>query len=251
MVELRKLTQHEDFATLVELQRQIWGFSDVEVLPIRFFVVASHVGGQVFGAFDEQRMIGFLTGLPGLKHAGEGKEPEGYLHSHMLGVLPDYANRGLGRMLKLLQREDCLMRGIRLVEWTFDPLEIKNAYFNIERLGAVMRRYVPNQYGTTQSFLHTGLPTDRLVAEWRLDSPRVEDILNGKATARGSLAGRVQIPAAIGQMRREDPKSAREVQRCVEEQFQGYFAQGLAVIGYEKSDAGGAFLIGALPEDAQ
>ena len=98
----------------------------------------------------------------------------------MLGVLPEYRDAGVGRMLKLEQREDALARGIELIEWTFDPLEIKNAYFNMERLGAIVRRYVRNQYGTTTSHLHGGLPTDRCIAEWWIASRRVKAILDGQ-----------------------------------------------------------------------
>ncbi len=109
---------------------------------MRFLVVVSHVGGHVFGAYDGGRMVGFCFAIPGIKPDGRP-----YLHSHMLGVLPEYRNLAVGRRLKLRQREDALARGIELIEWTFDPLELKNAYFNIERLGAMVRRYSENQYG--------------------------------------------------------------------------------------------------------
>ena len=102
----------------------------------------------------------------------------------MMGVLPEYRNRGVGRLLKLAQRDDAIKTGINLIEWTFDPLELKNAFFNIERLGAIVRRYVPNQYGTTTSHLHGGLPTDRCVAEWHVSSIRVADILSGERSDR-------------------------------------------------------------------
>ena len=140
MTEIRLLTRHEEFAEVVTLQQQIWGFKDIELLPLRLFVVAEKVGGQVLGAFDDKRMVAFCLAIPGLKAGGKY-----YLHSHMLGVMPDYRNSGLGRQLKLKQREEALARGIDLIEWTFDPLEIKNAYFNIERLGAIIRRFVRNQ----------------------------------------------------------------------------------------------------------
>src|ERR1700733_12036568 len=168
MIELRPLTESREFHEAVELQKRIWGFDDVELLPARLFVVATKVGGQALGAYDDGRMIGFLVSIPGLKPGGGL-----YLHSHMLGVLPDYRNHGVGRMLKLKQRDDALGRGIQLIEWTFDPLELKNAFLNIERLGAIVRRYSPNQYGVTASPLHGGLPTDRCIAEWWIDSPRV------------------------------------------------------------------------------
>ena len=101
----------------------------------------------------------------------------------MLAVLPEYRNRGIGKMLKIAQREDALARGIDLIEWTFDPMEVKNAYFNIERLGAIVRRYTPDFYGSSTSPLHGTLPTDRLHAEWWLKSDRVEAVMAGRGTA--------------------------------------------------------------------
>jgi len=135
MIEIRALTTHQEFEEAVRLQQEIWGFEEIELLPLRLFVVATKVGGQAFGAFDGKRMIGFCLAIPGLKAGGKS-----YLHSHMLGVLPDYRDAHVGRRMKLAQREEALGRGIDLVEWTFDPLEIKNAYFNMERLGAIVRR---------------------------------------------------------------------------------------------------------------
>src|SRR6185295_17500862 len=128
------------------------------------------------------RLVGFSIAIPGLKPGGRT-----YLHSHMLGVLDEYNNRGIGRMLKLRQREEALANGVPLIEWTFDPLELKNAYFNIERLGAVIRRYVHNQYGASSSHLHGGLPTDRCIAEWWIDTERVEAAINGRPGRRPAL----------------------------------------------------------------
>src|SRR5216683_4905166 len=125
VIEIAALSTQPEFKAAVDLQREIWGFAEIELLPVRLFVVATKIGGQALGAFDGERMIGFCLAIPGLKPGAKG-----YLHSHMLGVLPEYNNRGVGRMLKLAQREDALQRKIDLIEWTFDPLEIKNAYFN-------------------------------------------------------------------------------------------------------------------------
>ena len=124
------MTQPEEFTGRRRAAEEIWGFADIELLPVRLFVVATKVGGQAFGAYDGDRMVGFLPGDS--RHEARRQV---YLHSHMLGVLPEYRDTGMGRMLKLRQREDALARGIELMEWTFDPLEIKNAYFNMERLG--------------------------------------------------------------------------------------------------------------------
>jgi predicted GNAT superfamily acetyltransferase len=239
MIEVRPLTEREDLKTVVRLQREIWGFEDVDLIPLRLFVVATKIGGQVFGAFDGQRMIGFCIAIPGLKAGGRT-----YLHSHMLGVLPEYRNSGVGRTLKLTQRDDALRRGIDLIEWTFDPLEIKNAFFNMERLGAIVRRYVLNQYGTTSSPLHGGLPTDRCIAEWWIASPRVNAITSGQNFERNPEEMRIAIPSDIQAIRANDPPCVKEIQRKASEQFRAAFDRGLAVIGFEKSEQAGTYLLG-------
>ena len=239
MIEIRTLTEREDLKSAVRLQRQIWGFEDVDLIPLRLFVVASKIGGQVYGAFDGSQMIGFCMAIPGLKPGGKT-----YLHSHMLGVLPEYRNTGVGRTLKLTQRDDALSRGIDLMEWTFDPLEVKNAFFNMERLGAIVRRYVPNQYGTSSSPLHGGLPTDRCIAEWWISSPRVKAILAGQPLARPPVEMRIAIPSDIATIRANDPARARDIQQKACEQFRAAFDRELAVIGFEKTDQFGTYLIG-------
>jgi predicted GNAT superfamily acetyltransferase len=223
----------------VGLQRTIWGFGELELLPVRLFVVATKIGGQAFGAYDGDRMIGFCLAIPGLKPSGKS-----YLHSHMLGVLPEYNNRGVGRSLKLAQRAEALQRRVELIEWTFDPLEIKNAYFNIERLGVIIRRYVPNQYGATTSFLHGGLPTDRCTAEWWIDSDRVQAAVDGRPMNRPAIEATIEVPTAIGALRKDDPKQAREIQKKVGDRFEKLFGMGLTVIGFERSEETGTYLLG-------
>jgi predicted GNAT superfamily acetyltransferase len=243
MMDIRPLTEREDLKSVVRLQRQIWGFEDVDLIPLRLFVVASKIGGQVYGAFDGTHLIGFCMAIPGVKPGGKT-----YLHSHMLGVLAEYRNTGVGRTLKLTQRDDALARGIDLIEWTFDPLEIKNAFFNMERLGAIVRRYVPNQYGTTSSPLHGGLPTDRCIAEWWIAGPRVRAVLAGRrldGNPGGSpIEERISIPSDIATIRANDPTCARDIQQKASEQFRSAFDRGLAVIGFEKSEQAGTYLLG-------
>ena len=239
MIEIHPLGSHTEFRDAVRLQQEIWGFEDVELLPLRLFVVASKIGGQTLGAFDGARMVGFCLAIPGLKPGGKS-----YLHSHMLGVLPEYRDAGVGRSLKLAQREEGLARGIDLIEWTFDPLEIKNAYFNIERLGAIVRRYVLNQYGTTTSHLHGGLPTDRCIAEWWIASDRARTIIAGQPFQRNPIAGRVAIPSDIAVIRSKEQKRARAIQQQASENFRSAFDRGLAVIGFEKSKEAGTDLLG-------
>ncbi len=238
-IDIRALTEREDLKSVVRLQRQIWGFEDVDLIPLRLFVVASKIGGQVYGAFDGAQLIGFCMAIPGLKPGGKT-----YLHSHMLGVLPEYRNARVGRALKLAQRDDAISRGIELIEWTFDPLEIKNAFFNMERLGAIVRRYVPNQYGTTSSPLHGGLPTDRCIAEWWVSSPRVKAVLDGQRFEGNAVEVRIAIPSDIATIRAQDPACARQIQQKASEQFRAAFDRGLAVIGFDKSEEAGTYLIG-------
>lgn len=238
-IEARALTSQAELEQAVHLQKLIWGFEDIELLPVRLFVTAGKVGGQVFGAFDDKKMVGFCLAVPGIKPG-----PKTYLHSHMLGVLPEYRDARVGRMLKLLQRQDAMVRGIALIEWTFDPLELKNAFFNIERLGAIVRRFVLNQYGTTSSHLHGGLPTDRCVPEWWLASPRVLAITADQTFLRAPVTGRISVPNEIAELRRSDPQSAREIQKRVSDQFLEFFQRGLAVIGFERTEGSGVYLLG-------
>lgn len=240
MIEIRQLSALAEFSEALKLQECVWGFAERELLPLRFFVVASRIGGQILGAYHAEEMVGFCLTVPGIKPDGRP-----YLHSHMLGVLPAYRDAGVGRRLKLRQRADALARGIDLVEWTFDPLEIKNAFFNIERLGAIVRRYAENEYGGTSSPLHGGLPTDRCVAEWWISSPRVDAVLSG-AKPEQCIEDRIAVPADIDRLRREDPGRAREIQRANAERFRQCFARSLVVTGLERTKTEGVYLLGPL-----
>ena len=244
-IVLRRCHGIEELRACVALQKEVWNFTDAELIPLRMFVVADKVGGQVMGAFDGDVMVGFALSVPGTRTGHV------YLHSHMLAVRKDHRISGLGRRLKLLQREDALARGIELIEWTFDPLEIKNAYLNLEKLGAIARRYNINQYGITSSPLQGGLPSDRLIAEWWLKSKRVETLLQaGKAPQVETLA-KISVPAQIYDWKASPTKrsQAKEVQDRNREQFVKAFADGLAVLGYERHPEGsGRFLLGRWEE---
>src|ERR1700676_4694713 len=170
-----------------------------------------------------------------------------YLHSHMLAVRKEHRNSGLGRRLKLLQREDALSRGIELIEWTFDPLEIKNSYLNIEKMGAIARRYNINQYGITSSPLQGGLPSDRLIAEWWLKSRRVETLLATGKNLPMVAESSIEVPAQIYDWKAapETRGKAQQVQERNREQFLRAFSRGFAVVGYERDATGnGKFLLG-------
>lgn len=240
--EIHQLATLDEFSRVVLLQREIWGFEEVDLLPRRLFVVASQIGGQVLGAFDGGKSKGTLAAfclcLPALKAGGKS-----YLHSQMLGVLPQYRNSGVGRRLKWEQRRYALACPVELIEWTFDPLQLKNAFFNIERLGVIVRRYVHNQYGATSSHLHGGLPTDRLVPEWWLRSPRVEALAAGRPFERPAAVARISIPADIDEIVAQNRLVARQIQASVAEQFETHFRSGLAVTGFEKTPEFGTYLL--------
>jgi predicted GNAT superfamily acetyltransferase len=240
-IEIRKCHELDELRTAVALQKEVWNFTDAELVPLRLFVVAEKVGGQVLGAFAGSEMVGFALSVPAVR----GGHP--YLHSHMLAVRKDYRNGGLGRRIKLFQREEALSRGFELIEWTFDPLEIKNAYLNIEKLGAIVRRYTINQYGITTSPLQGGLPTDRLIAEWWLKSKRVDKLLQDGSIPRLEVLTRISVPAPIYEWKASPDTRARaqDVQDHNRDQFLKAFADGLTVTGYERDDAGnGKFLLG-------
>ncbi len=233
----------DELEACVALQKEVWNFDDVDLIPLRLFVVATKIGGQVIGAFDGKELIGFAMSIPGTR----GGNP--YLHSHMLAVRESFRNTGLGRKLKLAQREDALSRGSRLIEWTFDPLEIKNAWLNVERLGAIARRYNPNQYGMSSSPLQGGLPTDRLVAEWWLDSRRVESVLAGKAPA-AKIEQQIEVPRAIYEWKKSADPRAKQVQGSNRTAFQHAFVHGLAVLRYERdAEMNGRFMLGRWDEN--
>jgi len=235
------------------LQKEVWRFSDADLVPVRMFVVAAKIGGQVIGAFVENNdasgsaheLIGFALAIPGMRNG------HSYLHSQMLAVRPQYRNDGLGRRMKLYQREDALARGFELMEWTFDPLEIKNAYLNIEKLGAIARRYNVNQYGVSSSPLQGGLPTDRLVAEWWMMSKRVEAVLADAPRAQFECRARIDVPAEVYAWKAAATTRAQAlaVQSSNRERFQQAFAEGLSVLGYERDAHGnGRFLLGEWDE---
>jgi len=246
-IHIQPLTTLEQFERCVVLQIEVWGYSDGDVIPRRVFVVAQRIGGQVIGAFEDDTLVGFAMSLPGYR---DGKS---YLHSHMLAVLPHYRNVGIGRRLKLAQRDDAIARGFDLMEWTFDPLEIRNAHLNIARLGVIVRRYQPDFYGPSSSPLQGGLPTDRLYAEWWLRSDRVAGMLRGEAPPI-EVIERVTVPHTIYQWKQDAQQRslARALQSSNREALESAFHRGLAVIGYEVDAQGsGSFLLGPWKEASE
>ncbi|MGC1783955.1 MAG: GNAT family N-acetyltransferase [Acidobacteriaceae bacterium] len=237
-VSIRVCSTLDDARACVELQRAIWHDSEEDLTPSAIFIVAAKIGGQTLLARDGSRPVGFAIAFPAF-----GEDDARYLHSHIVGILPEYQNRGLGRLLKLKQREMALAAGISRMEWTFDPLALRNAYFNVVRLGATMRRSYLNLYGTTQSPLHSGLPTDRLVAEWRFGSKRVENALAGKPWAAAPDAIQIIVPAETESWRNSGSPKAAEVQIRLMTEFRSRFAEGFAVTGFRIENGNGVYLL--------
>jgi predicted GNAT superfamily acetyltransferase len=224
-IELRVCHSLEDFDECVRLEHVTWG--EHIVVPSAMLVVAEHTGGQTVAAFDGEKMVGFAYAVAGLRPGQQ------FLHSHMAAVLPEYQNSGIGRKLKMFQREVALQQGISLIEWTFDPLELKNAHFNLARLGAVARRYLPNCYGITDSPLHAGMPTDRLIAEWWLSAPRTQAILEDKPVSSGAHAIRISVPSGLAATRASNPDAGLRIQSGVREKFQQWLERGFVATGIE------------------
>lgn len=238
-------TSLEDMRACMKLQRAIWNDADEDVIPASLFVVANKIGGQVLLARAGAEPVGFSLAFPGF-HG-----PVRYLYSHMAGVVREYQNRGVGRLIKMRQRDLALAREIQFIEWTFDPLEVRNAFFNIARLGAIVRRFHENLYGVTSSPLHGGLPTDRFVAEWKLDARRVADALEGREPVAGREAREIVVPAELGEWKRGESARAAKFQAELRGQFQSLFAQGFVVTAFTREERGGIYKLepGASSDD--
>jgi predicted GNAT superfamily acetyltransferase len=260
MIRIRSCAGMDEMQACVNLQIETWGYDESDVIPRKTFLLAQKIGGQVIGAFDSDlasdavagpngTLVGFAMSLPGLKSTPQGPQP--YIHSHMLAVRLSHRNHGLGALLKWEQRHEALSRGVRRMEWTFDPLEIKNAFMNIHRLGAICREYRVNFYGVSSSRLQGGLPTDRLLAEWELDSPRVEALITSRQAAARIIEERILVPASIERWKANEATRERafDVQLENRQKFQQAFSWGLAVLGFSlDAEGNGVYELGPLSQ---
>jgi predicted GNAT superfamily acetyltransferase len=237
----------------VELQKQVWGDDFTEIIPTSVLKVVQQVGGIAIGAFVENRLVGLLFGISGIR------DGELAHWSDTLAVLPEYRDLGIGRRLKWQQRDRLLAEGVERIHWTFDPLESRNAYVNLVRLGAMAGEYRRDFYGPTASILHEGLETDRLVASWEIRSDRVARRLAGergwsetsaegvplvnpwRSTGQLPLSGepdlslraptvRLAIPADIQELRSRSPEVALDWRRTTRAAFEAYLGRGYAAI---------------------
>lgn len=232
-LEIRPLLSLEEFNLTLGLQRKIWGFDESDTVAPRLFNVFSRIGGSCLGVFLDGSLVGYSLAFSGFKPDGTR-----YWHSHMAAVHPSLQHQGIGYRLKLRQREEALTAGLDLIEWTFDPLQARNAYFNIEKLGTDVAGYLPNFYGVTSSELHGSLPTDRLLAAWHLRSPKVLERLAGRRPAAIAPEARIRIPAKISEVPR---RRAARIQDRVRSGFQQALERGLAVTRFERTPDGGIY----------
>jgi predicted GNAT superfamily acetyltransferase len=247
-VSYRDLSTLTDFAEVVELERRIWGPGYDDVVPSPILTISVHRGGILIGAFADDRMIGFVYSLPGIKH---GKATQ---WSHMLGVVDEFRRSGVGERLKQLQRDRALAMGIELIEWTYDPLQAANAHLNFVKLGVVVEEYLENVYGDSSSPLHQGNPTDRFVAEWHITAPRRAEAFS--VAARDAVAVNrtqwsdgwleeidvdlsadaprltVDIPVGFTDMLARAPERAMAWRVCTRAIFTTYLDRGYRVVGF-------------------
>ena len=232
---IRDCTTLEEYEACLQMQRDVWQFSDLDVTPLRSFVITRRGGGFTIGAFDKSnKLVGFAHAL-----AAFDEKLRPYYYSQMLAVEPRLQNAGIGVKLKLAQRDHALKTGVPLMTWTFDPLQSRNAYLNLVKLGGVVRKYQLNYYGNkSSSALHRGLDSDRLFVEWWVRSERVADALAGKRRAERAEAV-VELPRDIEAMKQRDLEEARSWQLRVREEFLKWLNEGLYCAGFEADPTGG------------
>ena len=238
-VLIRECTAIDELDNCVRLQREVFGLPDLEISPRRHLIVSRQAGGWTLGAFVDRRLVGFVHHLA----AVHGNEVFGY--SHMMAVDPEYQNKGVGARLKWGQRARAIQEGRSFIKWTWDPMQARNAYFNLNRLGVTVSSYAENFYGTdyvTSPALTgaapAGIDSDRLFAHWQLRSRRVMDLANGASRSGETVPTKPQlmidIPADWTKLCRENPGQARQEQLRVRQEFQKAFASGLIVAGFER-----------------
>jgi predicted GNAT superfamily acetyltransferase len=248
-IAIRECITIENLDQCVRLQREVFGLPDLEISPRRHLIVSRQAGGWTLGAFpndSRDRIVGFVHHLVAIR----GKD-EIIGYSHMMAVHKDYQNLGLGARLKWAQRERALAEGRRFIRWTWEPMRARNAHFNLNRLGVVVRTYGENFYGTDymtdperQTPAALGLPSDRLFAGWELSSSRVVELAGGgePAPPPGAVA-QIEIPVDWAGLIKRDVNLAKEEQLRVRREFEQAFSSGLVCAGFERSDTHPSYLL--------
>lgn len=236
-INVRECTTIEEFDSCINLQREAFGLPDLEISPRRHLIVTRQAGGWTLGAFAGDRMVGFVHHLAAVR-----PDNEIYGYSHVMAVARDYQNKGVGARLKWAQRAKAMSEGRSFIKWTWDPMQSRNAHFNLNRLGVLVHSYVDNFYGidydgdrSAPAGQRSGLPSDRLFASWRLNSPRVVALGEGrehKIDAEPVKA--IAIPAEWGSFVQNNPQAAVAEQARVRSEFKNAFAEQLVCAGLER-----------------
>jgi len=245
-IQIRECNTIEEFDSCVALQREAFGLPDLEISPRRHLIVSRQAGGWTLAAYVDNRMIGFVHHLVAVR-----PDNEIYGYSHMMAVARDYQNKGIGARLKWAQRERALAEGRTFIKWTWDPMQARNAHFNLNRLGVTVDSYGDNFYGTdyfadpAQALEdRPGLQSDRLFARWDLKSPRVVALGSGLTQEIDvEPVASVAIPSEWNELVKRDARKAREVQARVREEFKRLFAQGLVCAAFERGDLESHYLL--------
>jgi predicted GNAT superfamily acetyltransferase len=234
-IEIREVTAIEEYDACIRLQREVFGLPDLEISPRRHLIVSCQAGGWTLGAFVQGKLVGFVHHLAAVR----GEEISGY--SHMMAVAAEYQNRGIGARLKWTQRTRALSEGRDLIRWTFEPTRARNAHFNLNRLGVVVRDYAVNFYGTdyvTNPAERTagvsGMDSDRVFATWELRSPRVEAMAAGAEYPLPEPDRTIEIPADYSALLKSDPAAGKREQWRVREEFLKAFGEGMVCRAFER-----------------
>lgn len=233
-IEIRECVTFEDLSACVQLQREVFALPDIEISPVRHLIVTKHAGGFSLGAFVENELIGFVLSVPAFLHG------ERAFYSHMTAVRKDFQSYGIGAKLKWAQRERALTENVKFIKWTYQPVLARNAFFNLEKLGATIKHYEPNFYGTDypDPKINLGLDSDRLFAEWDLESEKVAALAKGeKFVESNEIKQRIAIPKDWNQLVKTDFRQAVEEQIRIKNQCQKAFAEGLVIKGFDRETA--------------
>ncbi|MGH9897622.1 MAG: GNAT family N-acetyltransferase [Pyrinomonadaceae bacterium] len=245
-VIIRECLAIEEFQACVDLQTAAFNLSPAESSPLRHFIVSKRAGGWTLGAFKtdgDDALVGFVHHLVGLRETAQAREVIGY--SHMMAVAPEFQNQGLGARLKWAQRERALREDVTFINWTWDPMQARNAHFNINRLGVVVSEYAQNFYGTNYLDCDPsdGLQSDRLFADWHLNSRRVNLISDGATPEINEKpVVTIQIHADWNQTKKDDPEFARSELLRVRLEFREALAKGLICAGFKRDETNPSYL---------
>lgn len=240
-IEIRECSTLDELAECVELQREVFALPEVELSPVRHFVVTRNAGGFTLGAYDGDRLAGYVLSVPAFLRG------EKAFYSHMTGVRQEYQSTGIGRQLKWAQRERALELGVKFIKWTFEPVKARNGYFNLEKLGAIVTEYERNFYGIDYAAAdgeQIGLQSDRLFAEWHLESNKVVALAAGEAwTETRSPEAAVAVRNDWSGLVANDPAAALELQLRVRADFEAAISRGLHAAAFKRDDAEPKYLM--------